>query len=120
VGVSAALGVSTAFLLLGRDDLEAIADLPRSPEAKRVQEHFSSEDLATMRRLLQSGVAKNRTKAVAMGSSAAVTAGVTAGALAAAAIGTAIVPGIGTAIGAAVAVYWLARKKAASRKAGDE
>ncbi|QRK08550.1 helix-turn-helix transcriptional regulator [Archangium violaceum] len=120
VGLAAALGVSPVFLLLGRDELDAIAKVPGSKEAKEVQAHLTPEELDTMRRLLRSGVAKNRTKAVAMGSTAVATAGVTAGALAAAAIGTALLPGIGTAIGAAFAASWLARKKAEEEKDDDE
>lgn len=81
VALAAALGVSPVFLLLGRDDLDAIAKAPGSKEAKEVQAHLTPEELDTMRRLLRSGVAKNRTKAVAMGATAATTAGVTAGAL---------------------------------------
>ncbi len=61
-----------------------------------------------MRRLLGSGVAKNRTKAVKMGANAAATAGLGSGALAAAAIGTILAPGLGTAVGAAVAASWAA------------
>ncbi|ATB29950.1 helix-turn-helix domain-containing protein [Melittangium boletus] len=120
VGLSAALGVSPVFLLLGRDELDAIAKAPGSKEAKKVQAYLTPEELDTMRRLLRSGVAKNRAKAVAIGSMAAVTAGVTAGSLAAAAIGTALLPGIGTAIGAAFAASWLARKKAEEAKDDDE
>lgn len=120
VALAAALGVSPVFLLLGRDELDAIAKAPGSKEAKEVQAHLTPDELDTMRRLLRSGVAKNRTKAVAMGSTAATTAGLTAGALAAAAIGTALLPGIGTAIGAAFAATWLARKKADEAKKDDE
>ena len=114
VGLAAALGVSPVFLLLGRDELYAIAKAPESKEYKEVQAHLTSEDLDTIRRLLRSGVAKNRTKAIAMGS-AAVAAASGAGALAAAAIGTALLPGIGTAIGAAIGAAfatssWLAGK----------
>lgn len=120
VGLSAALGISPVFLLLGRDELDAIAKAAGSKEAKEVQAHLTPEELETMRRLLQSGVAKNRAKAIAMGSTAAATAGVAAGALAAAAIGTALLPGIGTAIGAALATSWLARKKAEEAKKDDD
>lgn len=120
VGLASALGVSPVFLLLGRDELDAIAKAPGSKEAKEVQAHLTPEELDTMRRLLRSGVAKNRTKAVAMGSTAAVTAGITAGALAAAAIGTALLPGIGTAFGAAFATTWLAKRMIEEKKKDDE
>jgi DNA-binding XRE family transcriptional regulator len=108
--LAAALDVSPVFLLLGRDELNAIAKAPSSKEAKDVQNHLMPGDLETMRRLLRSGVAKNRTKAVAMGSAAASAAGVDSRTLAAAAIGTALLPGIGTAIGVALAAAWLTRK----------
>jgi transcriptional regulator with XRE-family HTH domain len=114
-GVSAALGVSPVFLLLGRDELDAIANAPGSSEAERVRENLSSDELETMRRLLRSGIAKNRTKAVAMGSNAATAAGLAAGALAGAAIGTALLPGLGTAIGAALSA-WVAHKRASETK----
>lgn len=120
VNLAGALGISPVLLLLGRDELDAIADAPKSKEAKDVRSHLTSEELETMRRLLRSGVAKNRTKAVEMGATAAATAGVTAGAIAAAAIGTALLPGIGTAIGAALAASWLARKKLEDEKKDDE
>lgn len=110
VALAVALGVSPVFLLLGRDELDAIAMAPGSTDAKAVQSHLTPDELETMRRLLRSGVAKNRTKAVAMGATAATAAGFGAGALAAAAIGTALLPGIGTAIGAAIASNWLAKK----------
>lgn len=120
VGLAAALGVSPVFLLLGRDELDAIAKAPGSKEAEEVQAHLTAGELDTMRRLLRSGVAKNRAKAVAMGATAATTtAGASTGALAAAAIGTALLPGVGTAIGAAFAAVWLARKMDKETKDGE-
>jgi transcriptional regulator with XRE-family HTH domain len=116
VSLAAALGISPVFLLLGRDELDAIAEAPRSQEAKDVRAHLSAEELETMRRLLRSGLAKNRTTAVGMGVNAAATAGATAGAIAAAAIGTGLLPGIGTALGAALAVGWLAKRRLADKK----
>lgn len=116
VGLAAALGLSPVFLLLGRDELDAIAKAPGSKEAKDVQAHLTPEELDTMSRLLRSGVTKNRSKAVAMGSTATTTAGLSAGALAAAAIGTALLPGIGTAIGAVIGSTWLAKKMAEEEK----
>jgi transcriptional regulator with XRE-family HTH domain len=109
-GVAVALGVSPVFLLLGQDELDAIANAPGSSEAERVRENLSSDQLETMCRLLRSGIAKNRAKAVAMGTSAAAGAGLAAGALAGAAIGTALLPGIGTAIGAALSA-WVIHKR---------
>lgn len=109
-GIAAALGVSPVVLLLGRDELDAIVNAPSSTEAKRVRDNISPDELETMRRLLHSGIAKNRMKAVAMGASAAMAAGFAAGSLTGAAIGTAILPGIGTAIGAALSA-WLMHKQ---------
>lgn len=116
-GIAVALGVSPVVLLLGRDELDAIVNAPSSSEAERVRENISPLELETMRRLLRSGIAKNRMKAVAMGASAATAAGFAAGSLAGAAIGTAILPGVGTAIGAALSA-WLVHKR--SSDASDE
>lgn len=113
-GIAAALGVSPIVLLLGRDELDAIVNAPSNTEAERVQENISPEELENIRRLLRSGIAKNRAKAVAMGASAATAAGFSAGSLAGAAIGTAILPGVGTAIVAALSawtVYKLSTEK---------
>lgn len=108
--LASALGISPMLLLLDREELDAIAEIPGSREMSEVSSHLDPEQLEIMRRLLRSGVAKNRAKAVAMGASAATLAGVSAGPLAAAAIGTAILPGVGTAVGAAIAAAWLAKK----------
>lgn len=116
-GVACALGVSPVILLLGRDELHAIATAPGSVEAKRVQDNLSPETLDMMCRLLRSGIAKNRTKAVAMGTAAATSAGLAAGTLAGAAIGTALLPGIGTAVGAAI-MTWLAHARATDPQKG--
>lgn len=109
--IAAALGVSPVFLLLGREELEAISKVANSPDADRVLQQLPDDTLKTMHRLLDSGIPKNRTKAVAMGTSAAAAAGLTAGALAGAAIGTVLMPGIGTAIGVALAT-WIRKSKA--------
>lgn len=110
VRLSSALGISPVLLLLGRNELDAIAEAPQRSEMDDVSSHLSADELETMRRLLRSGVAKNRSKAILMGTTAASTAGMSAGAIAAAAIGSGLLPGIGTAIGAAIAVGWLAYK----------
>lgn len=110
VNIAAALGISPVFLLLGRGELDAINEAPKSKEVKDISSHLSAENLEMMRRLLGSGVAKNRTKAVEMGTTAAATAGMSAGAIAAAAIGTALLPGVGTAIGAVIGSIWLTNR----------
>lgn len=109
--VAAALGISPLFLFLDREELDAIAEIPKSQEAKDVSSHLNAEQLERMRRLLRSGVAKNRSEAIAMGTTAATLAGMSAGPLAAAAIGTAISPGVGTAVSAALAAAWLSKKR---------
>jgi len=110
VHLAAALGISPVFLLLGRDELDAITEARKSTEVNEVRSHLTAEQLETMRRLLRSGVAKNRTKAVEMGATAAASSGMSAGAIAAAAIGTALWSGFGTAIGAVIGSAWLAKK----------
>lgn len=110
-GLATALGISPMLLLLDREELDAISEIPTSQEAERVSSQLNAEQLETMRRLLRSGVAKNRAEAIAIGTSAAMVAGLSAGPLAAAAIGTAILPGIGTAVGAAIAAAWLSKKR---------
>lgn len=59
------------LLLLDREELDAIAEIPRSREAEDVRSRLTPEQLETMQRLLRSGVAKNRAEAVAMGTTAA-------------------------------------------------
>jgi transcriptional regulator with XRE-family HTH domain len=105
-GLAMALDVSPVFFLFGRDELSAIASLHESSDGERVQAHLSKDEQEVMRRLLRSGLAKNRTKAVKMGAEAAVAAGMAAGVVASAAIGTAVLPVIGTAIGAALGAIW--------------
>lgn len=105
-----ALGISPVFLLLGREELEAIERVATCPDAARVREHLSDDELETMRRLLSSGIPKNTTKAVAMGTNAAAAAGVAAGALVGAAIGTVLLPGVGTVLGVGL-MTWMRHKK---------
>lgn len=100
--IAEALGVSPVFLLLRREDMKAIALASDSKEAKRVRKNITDAELETMRRLLRSGIAKNRAKALAMGAGAAAAAGLAAGAVTGAAIGSVLLPGVGTAIGAAL------------------
>jgi transcriptional regulator with XRE-family HTH domain len=108
--VAAALGVSPAFLLLGGDELAAIAGAATSAEAEKVRRLLPQERLEAMRRLLRSGVPKNATKAVAIGSEAVAGAGLARGALVGAAIGTVLLPGLGTQIGAALGAWKTKRK----------
>ena len=116
VRLAAALELSPVFLLLGRDELHAITEVPKSREVNEVRSRLSAEKLETMRWLLSSDVPKNRAKAVQMGAEAARTSGISEGVIAAAAIGTALWPGMGTAIGAALVTTWLAKKKLDKKK----
>lgn len=111
-GLAMALDVSPVFFLFGRDELSAIATLHQSGDAKRVQAQLSKDEQEVMRRLLGSGLPKNRTKAVKMGAEAAAAAGMAAGVVASAAIGTAVLPVVGTAIGAALGALWARNRSA--------
>ena len=100
VSLADALSVSPMFLLLGREDLEALSNLQNAEGLPIVLDELSEEDIETMRRLLRSGISRNRNKAIKMGTPAAsATGGVAASTLAGAAIGSIILPGIGTAVG---------------------
>ena len=116
--LATALDVAPVFFLFGRDELNAIATLHKSDDAKRVQAHLSKVEQDVMRRLLRSELPKNRTRAVKMGAEAAEAAGMAAGVVASAAIGTAVLPVIGTAIGAALGAIW-ARSKSSRRENDD-
>jgi hypothetical protein len=80
-----------------------------------VQAHLSEEEQELMRRLLRSGLAKNRTKAIKIGIEAVLAAGIAADVVACAGIGTAVLPVIGTAIGAALGAIWLRNRRASAR-----
>ena len=81
------------FLLLGHEDLEALSNLRNAEGLPVESDELSEEDIETMRRLLRSGISRNRNKAIKMGIAAAST-------LAGAAIGSILLLGIGTAVGA--------------------
>ena len=104
--IAGALNVTPMFLLLSSNDLQAIANVAESTEAKQVQENISEESLEDMRRLLRSGLTKNRNKAIAIGTAATIVSGgilkIPGNVTAAAAIGSVLLPGIGTVIGAAL------------------
>ena len=94
-----ALGVSPMFLLLGREDVEALSHLRNSKSLSAVPDELSEEEIGTMGRLLSSGISRNRNKAIKMGTAAAAASGMSAAILAGAAIGSVLMPGIGTIIG---------------------
>lgn len=102
VKVATALEVSPMFLLLGKAELDALADVVRGNMVQRLSQAVGEESAETMRRLLQSGLTRNRNRAVKMGASAVATAGLAAGAITGAAIGSILLPGLGTAIGGAL------------------
>jgi transcriptional regulator with XRE-family HTH domain len=114
-GIAAALEVSPVFLFMDKDELAAIANASSSIEAERIRGNLSPDEIETMRRLLQSGIAKNRTKAVGMGVSTVIAAGLVGG-IASAAIGTALIPGVGTALGAAIGAL-MSNKRSEEEKA---
>lgn len=106
VSLADALSVSPMFLLLGREDLEALSNLRKSKGIPIVSDELSEEDIETMRRLLRSGISRNRNKAIKMGTAAASAKGVVAAsALAGAAIGSILLPGIGTTVGAVLGAF---------------
>ena len=106
VSLADALSVSPMFLLLGREDLEALSNLRKSEGMPVVPDELSEEDVETMRRLLRSGISRNRNKAIKMGVAAAsATGGVAASTLAGAAIGSIILPGIGTTVGTVLGAF---------------
>lgn len=112
VSLADALGVSPMFLLLGREDLEALSDLRNAKGLHVVSDKLSEEDIETMLRLIRSGISRNRNKAIKMGTAAvgAVTAGATTSAIATAGIGSILLPGIGTVIGAILGGIWASKR----------
>lgn len=98
--VATALGTSPVVLLLGEEELSALVKVTsHAPE-----DLVSEADVEKMRRLVASGLRKQRLEAAALGATAARAAGLSA---VGAAIGSVLLPGIGTAIGAAIgALLW--------------
>jgi transcriptional regulator with XRE-family HTH domain len=104
VQLAGALEVSPLLLLIGRQEIRAIAALVRdSGEVDKVTAELPASEVQRMEELADSGMQRSQKKAAAMGSSVALTAGLAAGGAAVgAAIGTILMPGIGTAVGAAL------------------
>lgn len=108
VNLASTLGVPAVFLLLGASELNALVDVGRGELVPRVEGYLREDELETMRRLIRSGLAKNRTRAVKIGTDATIAAGfVAVGAIVGAAIGSALLPGIGTAFLAALGSRWV-------------
>ncbi len=98
VDISTALGTSPVLLLLGAEELKALVKITRDAPPDLV----SDADVEKMRRLVSSGLRKQRLQAGELGASAARAAGLSA---VGAAIGSALLPGVGTAIGAAIGAF---------------
>ncbi len=112
VSLADALSVSPMFLILGSEDLEALSNLRNAKGLPVVSDELSEEDVETMRRLLRSGISRNRNKAIKMGTTAAsATGGVAASTLAGAAIGSIILPGVGTAVGTVLGAFLDLKRK---------
>jgi transcriptional regulator with XRE-family HTH domain len=100
VQLAEALGVSALLLLLGVREVRVLADqlssrLQTSPAALLL-----NAELVTLRRLVGSGMLKDRIAAARVGAAAARAVGLPAPAVVGAAIGAPIEPGTGTAVGA--------------------
>jgi transcriptional regulator with XRE-family HTH domain len=98
VDLARALGVPPIFLLLGPQDVEALANLPEAITRRPLP--VPPADLERMQRLTRTGMLKDRVRAAAVGTAVARAAGrETPGAVTSAAIFSAILPGPGTQIG---------------------
>ncbi|MHB8254270.1 MAG: helix-turn-helix domain-containing protein [Acidiferrobacter sp.] len=99
--VASALGISPVLLLIGPQELSALADLGK--EASTVSFDADQSVMDKMRRLVKSGLVRNRVKAAQIGATAAASAGFTTpGGIVGAALGSALTPGglVGLAFGA--------------------
>lgn len=108
VDIATALGTSPMLLIMGEDELRAIATVPRNANL------LSDVAIDQMRRMVASGLQKQRLQAGRLGADAARAAGLSA---VGAAIGSVLMPGIGTAVGAALGAFLLARH---AEREGDE
>ncbi|MHB1938527.1 MAG: helix-turn-helix domain-containing protein [Acidobacteriaceae bacterium] len=90
--IATALGVSPVLLLIGPQELSALADIPKVLPGTLFDTDQPAID--KIRRLVQSGLLRNRLKAAKIGVKAAVSAGFTTpGGLLGAALGSALMPG---------------------------
>ena len=90
VDLATALGTSPILLLMGEDELRAIVTVPRTDNL------LSDEEVEQMRRMVASGLQKQRLQAGKLGANAARAAGLSV--VIGAAIGSGLIPGIGTAV----------------------
>lgn len=107
IQLSGALEVSPLLLLLGQQEIRAIASLVQDSEQvekiEKAATELSPKDVERMHTLATSGVQRSERTAAEMGANVALTAGLAAGGAAVgAAIGTILFPGLGTAVGAAL------------------
>jgi transcriptional regulator with XRE-family HTH domain len=101
VDLAAALGTSPILLLMGEDELRAIVNVSRTDNL------VSADEVEQMRRLVASGLKKQRLQAGRIGADAARAAGLSA---VGAAIGSVLMPGVGTAVGATVGAFLMTRR----------
>jgi transcriptional regulator with XRE-family HTH domain len=100
IDLATALDTSPMLLLMGEDELGAIANISNADSL------LSDDQVQQMRRLVSSGLLKQRLQAGKLGAIVAQGAGLSA---VGAAIGSGLLPGIGTAVGAAIGAYLIAR-----------
>lgn len=101
VDLATALGTSPVLLLMGEDEMCAIASVQLNDNL------VSADEVEQMRRMVASGLKKQRLQAGRLGANAARAAGLSA---VGAAIGSVLMPGIGTAVGAAVGAFLMTRR----------
>lgn len=109
--------VSPILLLVGAREMELIGKLvePNSDGRSiydRLKVGLGEDDCLALTSLLESGIPRNRKRAIKIGAKAA--AGMASGAVTGAAIGSALLPGVGTAIGGALG-YLLGKVGTSSR-----
>lgn len=113
IDIATGLGTSPVLLLLGEDELRALVEVTRDG----ARSLLSDAEVGRTRRLLSSGLRKQRLQAGDLGAAAARAAGLSA---VGAAIGTVLLPGIGTAMGAAIGTFLLARARRLGAKGDDD
>lgn len=100
VKLASALEISPTILLMGKNEIEAIAQVSKSNECRTTLAELDEEKVQEMERLVESGMDRNRNKAAKMGGEMSGAISSAAGAIPGAAIGTILLPGLGTVIGA--------------------
>ncbi len=98
VDIATALGTSPVLLLIGKNELDALISVTGNAPV----ELLSEEEVEKMKRLIASGLRRQRLQAAELGASAARAVGLSA---VGAAIGSVLLPGVGTAIGAGIGAF---------------